>query len=83
MAKNEKDIQKLIRFVKACITEDDVVTAEFLKNEIQHDYLYMLERGKIGAFTSLELIDVCSRLVAFYDVEITEPIRLDIYPKER
>ena len=78
IAKNEKDIQKLMRFVKASITEDDNVTPFFLKEEIQQDYLFMLNRGKIQMLTTLELIDVCARLVAFYDVEITEPIRMDI-----
>ena len=75
---NTKDIQKLIRFVKACITEDDNVTPFFLKNEIQQDYSFMLNRGKIQMLTTSDLIEVCEQLVAFYDVKITEPIRMDI-----
>lgn len=79
--KETDNVKRFVRFVKADITEDDVVTEDFLKNEIENAYNFMLSRGRIEEMTTEELMCVASQLISFYDVTLTKIMRLVIAPK--
>lgn len=70
----KKEAKHLVRYIKACITEDDEVTAEFLKNEIQLDLNFMQERGKFQSLTPLALYSAIHELEQFYNVKVLDPI---------
>lgn len=79
--KETENVKRFVRFVKACINPDDVVTEDFLKNEIEVDYEFMVSRGRIEEMTAEELMCAASQLMSFYDVTLTKTMKLDIVPK--
>lgn len=79
--KETENVKRFVRFVMADITEDDVVTEDFLKSEIEDAYDFMVSRGRIEEMTAEELICATSQLIFFYDVTLTKTMKLGIVPK--
>ena len=80
--KETKNVQHFVRFVKADITEDDVVTEDFLKNEIEDAYDFMVSRGRIQEMTANELVCAAIKLFDFYDIKTTKTMKFNIRTKD-
>lgn len=68
--KETDNVKRFVRFVKADITENDVVTEDFLKSEIDEAYAFMVSRGRIQEMTVGELFCATIKLFNFYDIKL-------------
>lgn len=72
MTQKERQIARLVKAVKGFITEDDEVTADYLREIFFAEFSIMVRKGMADGMTPADSGKAWDELVKFYDIDDTE-----------